>query len=198
MNSQAAVLRPGVLSDQLARTRLADAMLVIAYAGFIGISAQVSVHLPFTPVPITGQTLAVLLGASVLGASRALMGSGLYLAAGLIGVPWFAGGSGGLSVASSPTFGYIVGFIAASALVGFMASRGMDKKVIGTAFEMVAGNLAIYAFGVTWLAFSLHISLLHAVALGAVPFLLGDVLKLVMAAALLPGAWKVANRFQGR
>ncbi|MDA8372757.1 MAG: biotin transporter BioY, partial [Actinomycetota bacterium] len=123
MNSQAAVLRPRVLSDQLARTRLADAMLVIAYAGFIGLSAQISVHLPFTPVPITGQTLAVLLGASVLGTSRALMGSGLYLVAGLIGVPWFAGGSGGVSVASSPTFGYIVGFIAASALVGYMASR---------------------------------------------------------------------------
>ncbi|MDA8263571.1 MAG: biotin transporter BioY [Actinomycetota bacterium] len=196
MNSHVAVLRTGVLSDQLARTRLADAILVIAYAGFIGVSAQISVHLPFTPVPITGQTLAVLLGASALGAGRALMGSGLYLAAGLIGVPWFAGGSGGLSVASSPTFGYIVGFIAASALVGLMASRGMDKKVIGTAFEMVAGNLGIYAFGVAWLAFSLHISLAHAVALGVVPFLVGDLLKLVLAAVLLPGAWKVTDRLQ--
>ena len=196
MNSHVAVLRTGVLSDQLARTRLADAILVIAYAGFIGVSAQISVHLPFTPVPITGQTLAVLLGASALGAGRALMGSGLYLAAGLIGVPWFAGGSGGLSVASSPTFGYIVGFIAASALVGLMASRGMDKKVIGTAFEMVAGNLGIYAFGVAWLAFSLHISLAHAVALGVVPFLVGDLLKLVLAAVLLPGAWKVTGRLQ--
>lgn len=198
MNSQAAVLQPRVLSDQLARTRLADAMLVIAYAGFIGLSSQISVHLPFTPVPITGQTLAVLLGASVLGTSRALMGSGLYLVAGLIGVPWFAGGSGGVSVASSPTFGYIVGFIAASALVGYMASRGMDKKVLSTAVEMVAGNVVIYAFGVAWLAFSLHVSLASAVALGMVPFLLGDLAKLVMAAVLLPGAWKVTERFQGR
>ena len=193
--NQAITTRPKVLLDYFAQTRLADGILVVAYAGFIGIFAQLVIHLPFTPVPITGQTLAVLLGASLLGPVRAVMGSGLYLAAGLIGVPWFAGGSGGLSVASAPSFGYIVGFIAASLVVGLLAARGLDRHIAGTVVEMVVGNVVIYAFGVTWLAVSIHVSLAQAVTLGMTPFFLGDLIKVGIAALALPAGWKALSAF---
>ena len=195
MSSSTVASNPKVLSEYLADTRTIDLAMIIGYAGLIGLSAQLVVHLPFTPVPITAQTFAVLFGASLLGPIRSILGSGLYVIAGLIGVPWFAGGTGGLAVASAPTFGYIVGFIIAAALVGLFASRGFDKGIIGTIAEMVVGNLAIYAFGISWLAYSLHLSILKATDLGAVPFLGGDLAKIILAALLLPGMWKLADRF---
>ncbi len=195
MSSSTVASSPKVLSEYLTGSMAAEVALVVGYAGLIGLFAQLVVHLPFTPVPITGQTFAVLFGASLLGPMRSLFGSALYLIAGLIGVPWFAAGSGGMSVATSPSFGYIVGFIVASVLVGLLARRGFDKGVLGTIAEMVMGNLAIYAFGLAWLAYSLHLPLLRAADLGAVPFLLGDLVKILVAALALPGMWKLAQRF---
>ncbi|CAG4916709.1 unnamed protein product, partial [Acidithrix sp. C25] len=184
-----------VLSDFVSTNAISDVIAVMIYASFIGLSAQVVIHLPFTPVPFTGQTFAVVLGASVLGMSRALYGSILYLFAGLMGVPWFAGGSGGFSVASTPTFGYIVGFLFASALVGYLANRGFDKKIPSTIAQMVIGNVVIYLFGVTYLSYSLNLSLAKAISLGVAPFVLSDLAKVLLAAILLPSAWKFQNWF---
>lgn len=178
-----------MLADLVAGSVVREVILVVGYAAFIGLFAQISVHLSFTPVPITGQTFAVLIGASALGWARAGAGSLLYAIVGLAGVPWFAGGTGGVKIASSPSFGYIVGFIACSVLVGVLAKAGWDRKAVGTALAMVIGNVVIYAFGVAWLAASIHVSALKAISLGMTPFLAGDLVKLVLATALLPGAW---------
>ncbi len=178
---------PGrVLADLVPGSRVRDALLVSAFAAVLGLSAQIAVPLPFTPVPVTGQTFAVLLGAAALGAGRATLGSSLYLVLGVAGVPWFTA-TGGAS------FGYIVGFVAAAAVVGRLARLGNDRTVGRTVALMVVGNLVIYAFGVTGLALFLGVGLVEATVLGAVPFLIGDALKLALAAALLPATWKLVG-----
>ena len=175
-----------VLADLLPGTWVRDLVLVAGYAYLIGVSAQVVVPLPFTPVPITGQTFAVLLGAAVLGTWRGAAGTALYTAAGLAGVPWFAAAGGA-------TLGYVFGFIAAAILVGWLAERGFDRSPLRTAGAMIAGNLVIYAFGVPYLAAALDLSLPAAIAAGATPFVLGDLLKIALATALVPGAWAVVH-----
>lgn len=196
--SSLVISKPRVLADYVDGSILRNALLVVGYAAFIGLFAQISFHLPFTPVPLTGQTFAVLIGAASLGWARAGAGSLLYALAGLAGVPWFAGATGGMQVASSASFGYIVGFIVCSVLVGMLAKAGFDRSFIGTALTMVLGNAVIYAFGVVWLASSLHASLAKAVSLGMTPFLIGDLVKLLVAALLLPGAWMAVNKFANR
>jgi len=189
----------GVIADVLPRSLARNAVLVIAGALFVGASAQVAIPLPFTPVPGTGQTFAVLLTAAALGMWRAVASMSLYAVAGLAGVPWFAGAStafkGGALVAS---FGYVLGFIAAAALVGRLAERGATRTAPRTAVLMVLGNLVIYSFGVTWLAAALDVPLTTAVQLGATPFLLGDALKVALAAGLFPLAWRAVDRFSNR
>jgi biotin transport system substrate-specific component len=183
-------IAPGrVLADLLPGSRVKDVALVGAFAAAIGLSAQIAVPLPFTPVPVTGQTFAVLLGAAALGAGRATLGASLYLVLGMIGVPWFTA-TGGAS------FGYILGFIVAAVLVGQLARLGNDRSVARTVALMAVGNLAIYAVGVTGLALFLGVGLVEATALGAVPFLIGDALKLALAAALLPATWKLVGPSQ--
>jgi biotin transport system substrate-specific component len=182
------------LADYLSMSRLGTLSLVAGFAVLLGLSAQISIPLGFTPVPLTGQTFAVLVGAAALGPVRALGGSALYLALGLAGVPWFAGGAGGVSVASAPTFGYLVGFLVASLVVGLMARRGFDRRFIGMAAVMIVGNVVIYAFGATWLAASIHVSLAKAITLGVTPFLIGDLIKLALADALVPSIWKGIKR----
>ncbi|NNN18727.1 MAG: biotin transporter BioY [Acidimicrobiaceae bacterium] len=189
------VKKPRVLADLVGGSAIRDAVLVVGYAAFIGIFAQISVHLSFTPVPVTGQTFAVLIGAAALGWARAGAGTLLYALAGLAGVPWFAGGSGGVKLASAPTFGYIVGFIICSLLVGMLAKSGWDRKAIGTVLAMVLGNVVIYAFGVSWLAASIHVTASKAISLGMTPFLVGDLIKIMIATVLLPGAWYGVSKF---
>ena len=180
-------IAPGrVLADFVPGSRVRDAVLVGAFAAVIGLSAQVAVPLPFTPVPVTGQTFAVLLGAAALGASRATLGASLYLVLGMIGVPWFTA-TGGAS------FGYIIGFVLAAVIVGRLARLGNDRSVGRTVALMVVGNLAIYAAGVTGLALFLGVGLVEATVLGAVPFLIGDAIKIALAAALLPATWKLVG-----
>lgn len=194
--SSSAVPRPGgaVLADLLPGERVRDLALVVAYAGFTGLAAQVAVPLPFTPVPVTGQTFAVLLGAAALGWQRGFLGMGLYLAAGLAGVPWFSGWTGGTDALASPSFGYIVGFLVAAALVGRLAAGGLDRTPARVVLTMVAGNLVIYAFGLPWLMASRHAGLAEGLDLGVVPFLGGDALKIALAAGLLPSAWSLVRR----
>jgi biotin transport system substrate-specific component len=185
------------LADVLPGERVRDLALVVGYAGFTGLAAQVVIPLPFTPVPVTGQTFAVLLGAAALGWQRGFLGMGLYIAAGLVGVPWFSQWSGGTDTLSAPSFGYIVGFLVAAALVGRLAAGGMDRTPPRVVLTMVAGNLVIYAFGLPWLMASVHVGLAKAIDLGVTPFLGGDALKIALAAGLLPSAWALVRRTRG-
>ena len=183
-----------MLADLVPSFAVRDVVLVIAYAALVGLLAQVVIRLPFTPVPITGQTFGVLLGGMALGSRRALAGMVLYVVAGLVGMPWFAGGEHGLAIFGAPSFGYLVGFIVAAAALGLLAQAGFDRKPLLTLAAMAAGTAIIYFFGVTWLWNSLHVSISTAIQLGLVPFLLGDVIKGLLAAGLLPGAWKLVGK----
>ncbi|MEY9838698.1 biotin transporter BioY [Streptacidiphilus sp. EB103A] len=191
-----AATRPAaVLADLLpaatrARALARDLALVLGGAALTGIAAQLSVPVPGSPVPVTGQTLAALLVGTALGTRRGVAAMGLYLVAGLAGVPWFAAGSSGSGV----TLGYIIGFVLAGALVGELARRGADRSPLRTAGAMVLGNLAIYAVGVPYLAVSLHIGLGEAASLGLYPYLLGDAAKVALAMGLLPASWKLLGR----
>ena len=182
--------RPRVLADLVPGAIVRDVVLVLAAAALTGIAAQVSIPLPFTPVPISLQTLTVLLAGAALGPVRGGLGMLLYLVAGMAGVPWFSEQQSGFAF---PSFGYIVGFVVAAVVVGELARRRADRTILGTAAMMVVGNLLIYALGVTWLAVSLGVDLPTALGLGAVPFLVGDALKIALAAGLLPAAWRLAG-----
>jgi biotin transport system substrate-specific component len=183
--------RPRVLADLVPGAVVRDIALVIGAAAITGLAAQVSIPLPFTPVPISLQTFTVLLSSAALGPIRGGLGMGLYLVAGVAGVPWFSEQRSGFDF---PSFGYIVGFVLAAILVGWLARRGLDRSVPGTIGIMVLGNLVIYALGVSWLASSLGVDLPTALELGAWPFLIGDSLKIALAAGLLPAAWWLVRR----
>ena len=194
--SSHAVSRRLVLADFVSEAVVSQILLVVGYAAIIGLTAQIVIVLPFTPVPITGQTFGVLVGAMVLGSRRAVAGSLLYLGLGLLGIPWFAGSSGGLKVVSTPTFGYLLGFVLASFVVGTLAEKGLDRKLLGTLGVMVVGNLLIYILGAGWLAFVSGLGVKDALILGVLPFLIGDGLKALLADVLLPTTWKVLDRFE--
>lgn len=177
---------PRVIADAIPQSFARDALLVVGGAAFVGLAAQISFPLPFTPVPITGQTFAVLLTGAAIGPLRGILSMLLYSLAGLAGVPWFAGLSSGYASAS---FGYIVGFILGAGLVGWLAERGWTRTAVDTALAMVLGNVVIYGFGVVWLKFAIDVPWGTAVELGMTPFLLGDALKIAVAAGLFPLVW---------
>jgi biotin transport system substrate-specific component len=190
VSSAAASASPSVrvLGDVIPGERVRDVLLTLGYAGAIGVSAQIAFPLPFTPVPVTGQTFAVLLGAIVLGMGRAATGGALYLGLGIAGVPWFAPTGGGASM------GYIVGFLVAAAVVGKIAERGQARGPLSVAGVMVVGNVIIYAFGAAVLGVMLSMNATQALMAGVVPFLIGDALKIAAATALVPAAWKLVHR----
>lgn len=179
-----------VLADLLPGARTRDALLVLGGAGLTGLAAQVSLPLPGTPVPVTGQTFAVLLVGAALGWWRALASMAVYLLVGAVGVPWYANGASGWG---GPTFGYVAGFLLAGAIVGWLAGRGGDRTPLRTVLTMALGTLLIYAVGVTWLAHSLHVGPHQAFLLGMRPFLVGDAVKVLLAAGLLPTTWRLVR-----
>ncbi len=191
--SSVAIARPRtlVLADLLPGTLVRDMLIVVGGAGLVGALAQISIHLSFTPVPITGQTLGVLLVGTALGWRRAAAAMALYAIAGVAGLPWFAGGTAGYAGAS---FGYIVGFFFAAAACGYLAGRGADRSVTKSLPAMLIGEVIIYAFGLTWLALDLHLGVAATLKDGFTPFLAGDAIKAAIAAGLLPAAWKLAGR----
>jgi len=206
MNTGSPFVVSPVLADLLPARRLGvtervrDAVAVIGFALLTALAAQVRFHLGFTPVPITGQTFAVLLAGGTLGMSRGAASQALYWAMGLIGLPFFAGGDGGWESGTGATMGYLAGFIVASALVGYMAERRADRNVITSLAAMTMGSVVIYAMGALWLAFDLGIPVADgddsALALGVTPFLAGDVLKVAIASAVTPSAWLLVSRFR--
>lgn len=181
---------PRTLADVIPGGLVRNAALVVGGAGFVGLTAQLAVPLPFTPVPLSLQTFSVLLTVAVLGSTRGLLSMALYLLAGMAGVPWFAQHHSGWSF---PTFGYVVGFLLAALVVGLLAERGADRTPLRAVGLLVLGNLAIYALGVPGLMLVAHLSLAKALALGVLPFLVGDAIKIALAAALLPATWKLVN-----
>ena len=182
--------RPLVLADLVPGALVRDVLLVLGAAALTGIAAQVALPLPVTPVPISLQTFTVLLSGAALGPARGGASMLLYLVAGMAGVPWFSEQRSGLDF---PSFGYIVGFVIAAVVVGALARRGADRSVVGAVVLMVLGNLVIYTLGVAWLATSLGVDAGRALELGALPFLVGDGLKIALAAGILPAAWKLAG-----
>ena len=174
--------------------RVRDVTLVVAGALLIYLTARISIPVPGSPVPITGQTFGVLLVGGGLGFRRGLIGVALYVLLGIIGLPFFAEGKGGISVIWGATGGYLVGFVAAGALVGRLAELGWDRRIGGALGAMLLGNVVIYAIGLPWLGMVTGTSPAETVANGLTPFLVGDALKLLLAAVLFPAAWWVVGR----
>jgi biotin transport system substrate-specific component len=173
--------------------RHATLTLVVAGAVFVALAAQITVPLPFTPVPVTGQTFGVLLVGASLGTLAGAASLTLYVLAGAIGAPVYADHSSGLDVLRSPTGGYLIGFIAAAALTGFLAQKRWDRVLSSAIGAMLCGNVIIYACGLPWLAHVLHTNLDKTLEYGFYPFIIGDTLKLYLAAALLPATWRIAS-----
>jgi biotin transport system substrate-specific component len=172
-----------------------DAVLVALGVALIAASAQISIPLPHTPVPITGQTFAVLLLGGAYGATRGLATMAVYLAVGGLGFGVFAQHASGwdLLKLSSATGGYLVGMLVAAGLVGWFADRGWDRKATRSLPTMILGNVVIYAFGAAWLAHALGVGAQQAWDLGVKDFLVGDAIKILLAAGLLPAAWKLVD-----
>ena len=168
---------------------LSSVALVAIGVAILGLSAQFSVRIPVTPVPITGQTLGVLLVGAAYGPRLGLATGVAYVLAGAAGLPVFAGGFSGLAIFAKPSAGYLVGFLPAMALVGALAERGWDRRPPLTVAAMVLGNMVIYAAGVAWLQG--FVGWERVWALGVLPFLVGDAIKIGVAAAALPLAWRL-------
>lgn len=169
---------------------IADVLLVAAGSLLIAILAQLAV--PIGPVPVSGQTLGVLLVAATLGTRRGVWAVLLYLAEGAAGLPVFAGGRAGVVVLAGPTGGYLAGFVAAALVVGWLCERGLDRHPFSAFAAMAAGSAAIYAFGMIWL--SRFTGWPAVMEVGVLPFLAGDLIKAIIAAVALPGAWQLVQR----
>ena len=170
--------------------------LILSASWLIAISAQFSINLPFSPVPITGQTLVVLLIGALLGKNRGTAAVGLYLAQGAAGLPVFAGGKSGLITLFGPTGGYLIGFTAAAYVVGILMELRYNKSLLYTGFSLLVGNLIIYTFGLFWLAKFVGES--QALQLGLFPFLVGDLLKILLAVTILVSSQKIISRYISR
>lgn len=186
-----------VLSQRvIPRSRTSSVLLVIGAAALTALAAQWKISLPFTPVPITGQTFAVLLTGAALGAVLGAAGQAVYVVAGALGLPVYSGGASGWETASAAgTSGYLIGFIVAAGLVGHLAERRQDRTFPTMFTAFIAGSFIIYAFGVAGLMILLDMTLSEAVLAGVVPFILGDIIKATAAGLLLPAAWKMVGEY---
>lgn len=173
-----------------------DAGLVFAGSLLVVLSARFEIRLAYSPVPITGQTLAVVMLGALLGSRRGAACLLAYLLEGLAGFPVFSGGGAGLAHMLGPTGGYLVGFVAAAWLTGALAEHGWDRRLERAFVAMAAGNLAIYFLGLPWLA--AYVGLSRALALGFTPFIPGDLLKLGVATLLLPSGWALVGQWEAR
>jgi len=170
-----------------------DAILVFTFTFLTAIFAKIKIEIG--PVPITGQTLSVLLGGIILGSWRASLSQIFYLSFGLAGLPFFARG-GGLQYVLSPTFGYIIGFIFCAFLVGKLSEKGWVKTFPKSILAMIIGNILIYLFGLGWLV--RFVPPENVLKVGLLPFLLGDVIKIIFVASITPFSWRLINKFKGQ
>lgn len=193
------LVRPTLIDRVVTRTWVSDIALVTAGAALVAVLAQVAI--PLWPVPVTGQTLAVLLVGAGLGAARGAASLTLYALLGAVGLPIYSDASSGWSVLAGPTGGYIIGFIASAAIVGWAAERSWDRGWYKPIITFIGGSIVVFAFGLPWLAFSLGQlglpnDLQSVLVAGFYPFIIGGLIKAAIAAALLPTLWAAAERSQ--
>jgi biotin transport system substrate-specific component len=174
---------------------LKSVALVVAFSLLTAAAAQVVVPLPWTPVPLTGQTFAVLLTGALLGPRLGALAMLAYLVEGAAGLPFFRGGAGGVTHFAGATAGYLLAFPAAAYVTGYLSERGWDRRFVTAAAAMALGSLVILACGWAWLALMFKGGT-EAFRLGVAPFLPGDVLKVALAAAVLPSGWALLRRLK--
>ncbi len=189
---QAPIAQNATLADAIIprRNLLLDVALIVGYAALTGLSAQIAVYIN-PAVPITGQTFAVLLSGAVLGSKRGTASMLVYLGAGVVGLPVFAP-EGAIAGASR---GYLIGFVLAAAIVGYLVERGWGRNPLKLLAAMFMGEVAIYAVGLPWLA--LYVPGNKVLEWGLTPFIPGDVIKMVMAALAVPTAWAGIGKIKG-
>ncbi len=186
--------RPLVLADLVPAVRARNVVLVALGVLFTALLAQVSVPVYGSPVPVTGQTLAVVLTAASLGPVRGVAVQVVYILAALVGLPFYSEASGGWDVVVGATGGYVFGFIPAAFLIGLAARHGADRRFLTSVPLFVAGQAVVFAVGVPWLAVAADMSAAQALEAGFYPFILGGLVKAAVAAAVLGGAWRIARR----
>jgi biotin transport system substrate-specific component len=191
------VLAESLGSRTPARSTVAfKVMLVVAGSLLIAGLAQITVKLPFTPVPFSGQTLGVLLVGGALGAVLGTASVLLYIAEGALGLPFFAEAESGIDHLgfASATAGYLWAFLIAAFVVGWLAQRGWDRGIGSSIGAMLVGEVIIFTIGVTWLAAAVDVPATKALELGLYPFIVGDAIKLFLAAGALPLAWRAVGK----
>lgn len=191
MSTFTETLIPGSWRRTAAHRALVDSVLVVAGSVLMALSAQLTFYLPFTPVPVTGQTFGVLLLGAALGSRRGAAAMAVYLAEGAVGLPVFSGGACCLPWLVGPTAGYLWSYPLAAFVVGALAERGWDRHPFRAGMAMVAGNVVIYTIGLPWLA--AHVGTPRVLEAGLLPFIPGDMIKIVLAALALPGAWALVR-----
>ena len=175
-------------------TALTEALFVVGGIGFISLLAQISLPVPGSPVPVTGQTLAVLLIGTTYGARLGVTTFATYLLAGIAGAPIFAGSTHGIEKLVGATGGYLVGMFIASLVLGFLADRKADQKFKTSFPALFLGDAIIFFFGLTWLHYSLDLSWSATFAAGLTPFIFGELLKIAITATSLPLIWRKISR----
>ena len=189
MPTLAEAMLDSLMTPSAATSAVTKAALVVFGSLLLAVSAQFKI--PLYPVPVTGQTLVVLLIGMTYGPRLGGITIAAYLFEGALGLPVFAGGAAGAAVLMGPTAGYLFGFLLAAIAMGYLAERGLGRTVVSTIAAMVIGNCVIYLCGALWLANFIGFG--QAIAAGVLPFLYGDALKLVVAAGLMPWAWRAVK-----
>ena len=186
-------VRLPVLADVLPGRRVRDVVLVLGAALLTALLAQVALPVAGSPVPVTGQTLAVVLTAAALGPARGVSAQALYLALGAAGLPFYSDASGGYEVVLGATGGYLLGFLPAAWLIGVAARHGRDRKVLQAVPLFLLGQAVVFAVGVPWLAVVADLTASQALSAGLYPFLVGGAVKAVVAGLLLPSCWRLTG-----
>jgi len=175
-------------------TLMRNVLLVLSFTILIALSARISLAIPWSSVPITGQTFAILLTGALLGSRLGALSVLAYLAEGAMGLPVFAYG-GGIAYFMGPTAGFLIGFVPMAFVVGYLCEQGWDRRPWTAVLAFLAGSVVLYIFGLSWLArFVPADSLLSA---GLYPFIPGDLTKIALAAVALPSGWALMNRVRG-
>jgi biotin transport system substrate-specific component len=182
-----------VLADALPGDRVRDALLVLGGAGLTALAAQLTVHIPGSPVPVTAQTLAVVLAGSALGTWRGAASQLLYVVLGLF-LPIYEAGTSGWSQLAGADGGYLIGFIVAAGLIGWASEHGADRRWLIGAAMFALGQLAIYVIGVPWLKVSYPMGWGTAIHEGFTVFIFSGILKAIVAAVCMPTAWRIERR----
>lgn len=196
MSTTIAIPRTQPLAQRLpiGDARVRSAVLIVGAALLTAVAAQISFQVPWTPVPFTGQTFAVLLAGGALGWRDGAASQLLYVLLGAVGLPFYAGADSGWEIVTGASGGYLVSYVFVAALVGMLAERGKDRHVATSVPAMLAGSAVIYLFGVTWLAQVMDVGASKAIELGLTPFVIGDAIKLGLAGLLLPAAHRLTRR----